>query len=294
VEVLDPQRQPFRQGSGRVELARAIVDPANPLTARVIVNRVWMHHFGQGLVDTPGDFGLRSNPPSHPELLDYLAATFMERGWSLKDLHRRIMNSGVYQQASSAGRVSNPSERTSERIGNPSYAQDPENRLLWRMNRRRLEFEALRDSLLAVSGSLEPRLGGPPVEIFAGQFVPRRSIYGAINRMDLPPLLSTFDFPSPATLSPKRDTTTVPPQALFLMNHPFVLEAARRVAARPEIAPAEVTGKIERLHALLFGRPPNPGELKAAHDFLGSSPSGQRLAMYVHGLLLLNEFAFVD
>ncbi len=298
VEVLSLQRQPFRQGSGRLELARAIVDPANPLTARVIVNRVWMHHFGQGLVDTPGDFGLRSNPPSHAELLDYLAATFMERGWSLKDLHRRIMNSVVYQQASAVGRISNPSEpnpsASDGRIENPSYAHDPENRLLWRMNRRRLEFESLRDALLAVSGSLEPHLGGPPVEIFGGQFVPRRSIYGAIDRMDLPPLLSTFDFPSPATLSPKRDATTVPPQALFLMNHPFVVEAARRIAARSEMTAADVPGKIARLYALLFGRPPTAGELKLAQDYLGSQPSGDKLTAYVHGLLMLNEFAYVD
>jgi hypothetical protein len=298
VQVLSPQRQPFRQGSGRLELARAIVDPANPLTARVIVNRVWMHHFGQGLVDTPGDFGLRSNPPSHPELLDYLAATFMERGWSLKDLHRQIMNSAVYQQASAVGRIVNPSESASTssdgRIGNPSSAADPENRLLGRMNRRRLEFESLRDALLAVSGSLEGRLGGPPVEIFGGQFVPRRSIYGAIDRMDLPPLLSTFDFPSPATLSPKRDATTVPPQALFLMNHPFVVEAARRVAARPQIATAEMTGKVTRLYALLFGRAPIASELKLAHEYFGPQPTGDRLAAYVHGLLMLNEFAFVD
>ncbi len=302
VAVLSPERQPFRQGSGRLELARAIVDPANPLTARVIVNRVWMHHFGEGLVDTPGDFGLRSNPPSHGELLDYLAATFIERGWSLKDLHRRIMNSAVYQQSSECGirnaelarSDAEPSANSAFRIPHSALTIDPENRLLWRMNRRRLEFESLRDALLAVSGSLEPRLGGPPVEIFGGQFVPRRSIYGAIDRMDLPPLLSTFDFPSPATLSPRRDTTTVPPQALFLMNHPFVLEAARRIAGASRMATPDTSARIGHLYGLLFGRPPTARELALASDYLGPRPGSERLSAYVHGLLMLNEFAYVD
>ena len=140
-------KRPFVNGSGRLELAEAIVSPDNPLFARVIVNRVWTWHFGSGLVSTPSDFGLRSEAPSHPELLDWLASDFIEHGWSIKHLHRRIMNSSTYQQASHA----NPEK----------FARDPDNRLLWRFNRRRMEYEAIRDSMLAVSGKLDSARGGP-------------------------------------------------------------------------------------------------------------------------------------
>src|SRR5262249_14208263 len=144
------ERQPFRDGSGRLELARAIIDPRNPLTARVMVNRVWMHHFGTGLVKTPGDFGLRSEPPGHPELLDWLTSEFIAQGWSVKKLHRLIVLSAVYRQ-----KGIDPSE---------ARKVDPENALLWRYPRRRLDFEAMRDALLAVSGRLERRVGGPSVQ----------------------------------------------------------------------------------------------------------------------------------
>ncbi len=151
LEVLAGSRRlPFQHGSGRLELARAIADRNNPLTARVLVNRVWLHHFGKGLVGTPSDFGLRSDPPTHPELLDHLATTFMADGWSIKKLHRRIVLSAVYQQRSD----DRPDGR---RV-------DPENALLWKMNRRRLDFEATRDALLAVSGRLDRTPGGPPVK----------------------------------------------------------------------------------------------------------------------------------
>src|SRR5262249_35369589 len=145
-----PQRQPFRNGSGRLELAQAIADRKNPLTARVLVNRVWQHHFGAGLVRTPSDFGLRSEPPSHPELLDYLAAWFMDNGWSVKKLHRLVLLSAAYQQGSD---------------DRPECRRlDPDNVLLWKMNRQRLDFEATRDALLAVSGRLDRSMGGPPVK----------------------------------------------------------------------------------------------------------------------------------
>ena len=216
-----PERQPFRDGSGRLELARAIAGRDNPLTARVLVNRVWMHHFGTPLVATPGDFGLRSEPPTHPELLDHLAARFMDDGWSIKALHRRIMLSATYQQRSD--------DRPEAR------AIDPENALYWRMNRRRLDFEATRDALLAVSGRLDGRIGGPPMPSLTGPGADRRTLYGFIDRLNLPGLYRTFDFPDPNATSPRRDQTTVAPQALFLMNHPFVIDAARAVLSRPEI-----------------------------------------------------------
>jgi hypothetical protein len=278
-EVLSRERRPFQRGSGRLELAQAIVDPANPLTARVIVNRVWMHHFGKPLVDTPSDFGMRSDPPTHPELLDYLAATFVQRGWSLKDLHRRIMTSAAYQQSS----ADRPECITS----------DPENRLLWKMNRRRLEFEPLRDALLAVSDSLDRRIGGPSVEMFDGGFVPRRTLYGSIDRLDLPTLLTTFDYPNPATTTPRRDQTTVPPQALFLMNHPFVEEAAKRVAGRLDVTEKASDEGLLRLYELLLGRRPSVRELALTRQYVGG-PNNDRFIRLIHGLLMSNGFAFVD
>jgi hypothetical protein len=263
-------------------MARQIVDPANPLTARVLVNRVWLHHCGAGLVTTPSDFGRRSDPPSHPELLDHLADLFVADGWSIKRLHRRIMTSAVYQQASLERAAAQP--------------VDPENRLLWKMNRRRLEFETLRDALLAASDSLDLRLGGPPLkEMFGGGFVPRRTLYGFIDRLDLPSLLTTFDFPSPAATNPQREATTVAPQALFLMNHPFVEEVARRLVSRPEMAAlAGPPEKIDWLHVVLFGHPPTVEEMEVAAAYLGLNPSAERWISYVQSLLMTNEFVFVD
>ncbi len=271
----------FGPGSGRLEMARAIVDPANPLTARVLVNRVWLHHFGRGLVRTPSDFGLRSEPPSHPLLLDYLATTFVNDGWSLKRLHRRIMLSSAYRQSSQS--------RVRE------AAEDPQNRLLWRMNRRRLDFEALRDSLLAVSGDLDRQIGGPPVDISGSEFSSRRTIYGFVDRMDLPELFRAFDFPDPAATSPGRDTTTIAPQALFLMNHRFVGEVARRVSARHDIATiTETTDRVRRVYVILFARDPSIEEAEFAAQFLGRDPEEKNWQQYVQALLMTNEFAFFD
>ena len=210
--VAGENRQPFNDGSGRLELARAIASADNPLTARVLVNRVWMHHFGQGLVRTPSDFGLRSEPPSHPELLDYLASRFVAEGWSIKKLHRWILLSSTYQQSSE--------DRPDAR------AKDPENLLVWRMNRRRMDLEALRDSLLFVAGQLDETIGGPAVNIVTAPFSKRRTVYGLIERQNLPAFFRTFDFATPDGHSPQRFTTTVPQQALFLMNSPFVIEQA--------------------------------------------------------------------
>ncbi|HEV3021108.1 MAG TPA: DUF1549 and DUF1553 domain-containing protein, partial [Pirellulales bacterium] len=216
------KRQPFKNGSGRLELAHAIASPDNPLTARVLVNRVWLHHFGNALVRTPSDFGVRSEPPTHPALLDWLAATFMDDGWSLKRLHRLILLSSAYQQASD--------ERAD------CAALDPENRLLWRMNRRRLDFESMRDSYLAVSNGLDRALGGRPIDIWAPPFSPRRSVYAYLDRQDLPGVFRVFDFANPDVSNDQRPRTTVPQQALFAMNSPFVLDQVRRLAARPEVS----------------------------------------------------------
>lgn len=283
----------FQKGSGRLELAQAIVDPQNPLTARVIVNRVWMHYFGEGLVRTPSDFGVRSEPPTHPQLLDYLAARFMDEGWSLKKLHRWILLSATYQQASDL---------------RPEGQQlDPENRFLWRMPRRRLEFEAMRDALLAVSGALDPQIGGRPVELQKQPFTGRRTIYGLVDRNNLPNLFRTFDFPSPDSSSPQRPETTVPQQALFAMNSPFVVEQARRLAADPNVGSAESTSAgVRTLYRRVLSRDPSPDELSLAVEYIDSanqqSPAKSTKSrdtlspweQFAQILLLTNEFLYLD
>ncbi len=272
-----PSRPSFTRGSGRLELARAIASEQNPLTARVLVNRVWMHHFGAPLVSTPGDFGVRSDPPTNAGLLDHLADTFIHvDAWSLKALHRRIMLSATYRQVSD--------DRPSSR------AVDPENTLLWRMNRRRLEFESLRDALLAVSGRLDRTIGGPPVGDLSSA---RRTLYGKIDRLNLAGLYRTFDFPDPNATSPKRDETTVPPQALFLMNHPFTHAAAAGLLARPDVvACSESSHKVRRLYRILFGRAPIPEEERLAAEFVSAPDGGWE--RYAQALLLSNEFVFID
>ncbi len=276
------QTKPFTQGSGRLELARAIASKDNPLTARVIVNRVWLHHFGQGLVRTPSDFGLRSDPPSHPELLDWLAATFIEDGWSLKKLHRRIVLSNAY------------SERSDDRPD--AAAIDPENRLLWKMPRQRLDFEATRDSLLFVAGKLDRAVGGPSVTTPLATTANRRTLYSFLDRLNVPGLFRTFDFPSPDATSPQREDTTIAPQALFLMNHPFVMESARNVLRRPELAGEKNAGqRIERIHQLLFTRLPSPRERELATAYVqANGESAVAWERYVHALLQTNEFAWID
>ncbi len=291
LEVLSRgERTPFQHGSGRLELARAIVDRNNPLTARIMVNRVWLHHFGAGIVRTPSDFGLRGEPPTHPELLDHLAAHFMDEGWLIKKLHRRVMLSSVYQQSSR----DEPSRE---------LEQDPENKLLWKMNRRRLDWEALRDSLLAVTGKLDLTMGGPPVNQTSEPFSTRRAVYGFIDRQNLPSVLRTFDFAAPDASSPQRHRTTVPQQALFLMNSPFLREQARNLAARPDLLRIEPTERhIEAVYRALFSRAAEPEEIALGQKFLesndgvtaGESPHLTRWQEYLQTLLLANEFLFVD
>jgi len=264
LEILSPAHKPvlFTQGSGRLELARCIASKDNPLTARVLVNRVWLHHFGEGFVRTPDDLGTMSEKPTHPELLDYLASWFMENGWSLKKLHKFIVLSRVYQESSHT---------------RPEYeAQDPENRMLWRANVRRLDFEAMRDSLLVYSGDLDRHIGGKPINLTDEPYSFRRTVYGYIDRGNLPELMQTFDFSDPDMPNSKRSTTVVPQQALFLMNSPMAVDVARKILARPEIA-KQTTDlyRINALYRIIFQRAPGPREIHLATQFVHNEATMQ-------------------
>jgi hypothetical protein len=281
VAVTSKDRKPFRQGSGRLEMAKAVVDPTNPLTARVLVNRAWLWHFGAGLVRTPSDFGLRSDPPSHPELLDYLASDLMSSGWSLKKVHRQMLLSATWQQQSL--------DRAE------GITADPENRLLWKANRQRLDFETTRDALVAVTGQLGSRIGGKSEDLLGGNFVPRRTMYSFIDRQDLPGIFSVFDFPSPNASSPQRDLTTVSPQALYLMNGPFLKQVSERVFARSDIAGLpDAAEQVERIYDAVLQRQPDDAERKLAAGFLGTAPSAIEFERLIQALLMSNEFIFVD
>ncbi len=285
LEVLSASpRKPFAKGSGRLELAQLIASKDNPLTARVMANRVWMHHFGEGLVRTPGDFGLRGEAPSHPELLDWLADEFVQGGWSVKALHRRMVLSAAYRQASEAA--------------GQGVTVDPENTLLWRMNRRRLEFEPLRDALLTVAGRLDRRMGGRAVPIAQAPFAPRRSVYGFIDRQNLPGLFRTFDLASPDSTTARRHSTTVPQQALFLMNGPFAIAQARALAARPDVAGQKGDeARLDRLYRLAYGRPADAEEKALGLAFVRGTPDSGGLTAWeqlAQVVMLANEFAFVD
>jgi hypothetical protein len=278
LEVLSEDRKPFAQGSGRLELAQSIASSDNPLTARVMANRVWMHHFGHGLVRTPGDFGIRGEIPSHPKLLDWLARELIDSGWSLKQLHRAIVTSATYRQRSDS---------------TAGEAVDPENRLLWKFNRRRLEFEPLRDAVLAVSGSLETTMGGKAVDITVAPYPPRRSVYAFIERQNLPGVFRTFDLASPDATTPQRHATTVPQQALFLMNSPFALQQAKAFARRADLANLPDEARLDRMVQLAYGRVPEAEERASALAFLREAGSSG-WEQYAQVLLLSNEFAFVD
>ena len=255
VAVAGPDRQPFADGSGRRELAEAITAAANPLTARVFVNRVWLHHFGAGLVDSPSDFGTRGEKPSHPELLDWLARRFMASGWSLKALHRDMVLSRTYAQGS--------------RPRPEAAAADPENRLLWRYPPHRLEYEALRDNVLAVSGRLDASIGGRPVTDEPAAGHDRRTLYGVIDRSFLDPTLRTFDGANPAATVGERFVTTVPQQALYLMNGPFAVESARRLVAGLNLSSlADDEARVKAVFGRVLRRPPGDDELSMAAAFV--------------------------
>ena len=280
LSILSQDPAPFQRGSGRLDMAKSIANASNPLTARVIANRVWMHHFGKGLVATPGDFGLRSEPPSHPKLLDYLASTLIADGWSLKKLHRRILLSATYRQ-SSADRPE-------------SVKIDPENTLLWKMPRHRLNFEETRDALLVAADRLDRKIGGPSVANFLSGSATRRTLYAHLDRLNVPGIFRTFDFPSPDAAAPQRDLTTIPPQSLFMMNHPFVVECAKNVLRRADVAAEKHNGKrLQRIHQILYGRPVREEEEALARSFLGNADENAWTRL-VHALLQANEFVFVD
>jgi mono/diheme cytochrome c family protein len=273
--ISGPNRKPFTRGSGRIELANAIASKSNPLTARVMVNRIWQHHFGEGIVSTPDDFGTMGSAPSHPELLDYLASYFMDHKWSVKEMHRLILTSQTWQQGSD---------------NNPRFAQiDPFNRLFWRQNIRRLEFEPLRDSLLAIGGKLDTNLYGKPVPLalargrnFRAQLVlepshrpvdvgytTRRTVYGYVDRADLPEVFNHFDFANPEMETGRRYQTTVPQQALYLMNSPLVVEQARNVAARTDVTACKTDEeKIARLYEIIYQRAPRQEEINLGVQFV--------------------------
>ena len=250
------EQVPFKQGSGRLELAQAIASARNPLTARVMVNRLWQHHFGRGIVSTPSDFGKQGSAPSHPELLDWLAQRFMDSGWSLKAMHRLMMLSETYQQTS----------KPPESALTKGREIDPDNRLLWRMNAHRLSFEEARDAWLRGAGKLDLTLGGRPLGLFASNNT-RRTIYALVDRENLPAVMRTFDFANPDLSIPQRSETTVPQQALFGMNHPFVVQQARTLMAQPEIKMAQGEAKVRAIYEQLFQREPTSDELTSALDY---------------------------
>ena len=271
-------RTPFKQGSGRLEAAQAIISDKNTLTSRVWVNRVWAHVFGNPLVKTPSDFGVRSDPPSHPELLDFLASNLMEDHWSTKNLIRQMLLSSTFKQTSSPR-----SELQND---------DPENSLLIRMNRRRLDFETMHDSMLAMAGTLEPGVGGRSVEMFTLPFSSKRALYAFIDRQNLPGVLRTFDFALPDTHSPQRFITSVPQQALYLLNSPFVEEQAAKFTLRFTNTD-DYTEKVQAMYRVALQRSPTKEEITSALEFVeASGPDGFKQLGQV--LLASNAFQFID
>jgi len=291
--------------SGRLQLARWLTSDRHPLTARVMVNRIWQGHFGRGLAETPDNFGTRGKPPTHPALLDWLANRFVESGWSIKAMHRQIMLSATYQASS---------DHVPE-----AAAIDPQNRLLWRQNPRRLEAEALRDSLLAVSGALDRRMGGSMLNVENREFIfnhtsqdntsydsRRRSIYLPVVRNHLYDIFSLFDYPDPAVPSGKRATSTVAPQALFLLNSETVTTASERLGRRLEREGDSEDAKIEALYEIALGRKPTATEVQRSAEFLAnvheqlgkegvdeSERPQQAWQALVQVVLLSSEFVYV-
>ena len=301
----------------RRQLAEWITDPQNPLTARVIANRLWHYHFGRGLVPTPSDFGNTGLPPSHPELLDWLAATLVDNHWQLKRIHQLILLSSTYRQSAQI-------------VNEKAVAIDPDNRFVWRQNMRRLEAEALRDSILTVSGQLNPTMAGPsvfpvlPTEVLATQSMPgngwnvssagdqvRRSVYVFIKRTLGVPLLETFDMASPDTPEPARTTTTIAPQALILLNSNFMREQSSSLAQRlVREAGADRISQIERAFRLAFGRSAEDNEIQIAIEYLDRQcvkwqelaetndepgfATNQALVSFCKLVLNMNEFVYID
>jgi hypothetical protein len=294
------------KGSGRLQLAEWLSSPKNPLTARVMVNRIWQHHFGEGLVRTPNNFGKQGRAPTHPELLDYLADRFVAGGWSVKVMHKMILLSRTYQLSST--------EDAGDR------ALDPGDENLWRFDRRRLDAEAIRDSLLVVSGALDRTISGshpfPPANTWNfTQHAPfqavyetnHRSIYLMTQRQCRQPFLALFDGADANASTAERSTTTVPTQALYFLNDPFVHDQADRFAARLLGAKADDGARIDLAHRIAYGRPATMGEMHAAEAFLRKYVQGLKeagvpaekqaaaaWASYARVLFAANEFIYVD
>ena len=292
--VLDETQSAFpKDSSGRLQLAEKIVDPTNPLTARVFVNRVWGVLIGSYLVDTPSDFGLQGAKPTHPELLDWLAADFVSHDWSVKRLVRQIVLSQTYQQSSQRR------DRNAE--------VDPQNLFLWRANRKHLSIEAIRDSMLAVSGQLDPTPRGRPSELWGDNYTRRRAIYGYVNRFNLDPTLRAFDFPTPMQTQPKRGESIVAPQALFTMNAPFVIDQAIALTEREGFQQCETDdAKVRYLFRQVFQRAADPPEITRFTKFIESqqrfyaeppkraSKVTSPWPLAAQALLMSNEFQYVD
>ncbi len=284
LKILDPEQPRFSsENSGRLDLAQKIADPENPLTARVFVNRVWGSLMGSYLVETPSDFGLQGNAPTHPELLDWLAADFVKHDWSLKHLVRRIVTSRTYQQRSSI---------------RDEYAEiDPGNKLYHRANLKRLEIEEIRDSLLAVSGKLDTRMHGRSGQLWDENYTPRRSIYGYINRFNLDPTLRAFDFPSPAQSQERRSESIVAPQALFSMNASFVTDQASALVDR--LGFKEGVNREQRVNAIfeaVLNRPADEAEHEKVNRF-ADIEKGRKVnpwPLLAQALFMSNEFLYVD
>jgi hypothetical protein len=280
----------FPEENRRLQLAHRITDPDNPLTRRVIVNWVWQRHFGEGLVRSPDDFGTRGNSPTHPELLDYLATTFLQDGWSIKKLHRRIMLTDVYRQAAAENRE--------------YRARDPENRLLWRMPLRRLDMEAMRDAMLMVSMELDESQRGRPFDLNTQPAIPRRSVYAFINRDIVSNFSSTFDGANPNACTAKRPDTTVPQQTLYALNSDFVQDRAESLARKSleHATDKSDEGRIGWMMRRLWGRDPMAEEIEKMTAFLRGGMDQrpaegwpqQRWSRLAHVLLASNEFMFID
>jgi hypothetical protein len=287
--------------SGRLELARWMASSEHPLTARVMVNRIWRWHFGAGIVASTDNFGILGAKPSHPELLDWLARSFIESGWSVKDMHRIIMKSETYRQASSGG-FSGP-EKSDPRI------VDPENRLLWRANIQRLEAEQIRDAMLFTSGWLSPEIGGKTIPLKNREFVfnhtskdattyesPRRALYLPIIRNHLYDMLEQFDYPDPTMPTGSRNSTVIAPQALIMMNAPVVMQSADKLAARLAML-SDDAQRVQHAYALLYGRPPSVQEtadaLALLREFSATDKPGRALSLLCQTLYAANEFIYM-
>jgi hypothetical protein len=303
--VAGPEQEPILQGSGRMRLAEWVASEENPLTARVMVNRIWKHHFGQGLAGSVDNFGKTGDLPTHPELLDFLAKQFIASGWSVKAMHRLIVLSSAYQ-------MSSQSSKTALKL-------DAQNKWLHHMPARRLEAESIRDSILAVAGTLDRQLYGPSVVPHVSPYQDgrgkpksgpldgnrRRSVYIQVRRNFLTPLFLAFDYPLPISTIGRRSPSTVPSQALMMMNNEFVTLQAREWAGRILSMEAIPQKRVERMYVEAFARPPEPWELTETLKFVSSqaqryygsggaeSPVADLQAWSDLGHVLLNSAEFV-